>query len=122
MLHTGPQRRLTSRQEIRGMALFDKLKDLFRPDAPEPPDALRLNSESVTTLAHSLQSLPVGLRGWIPLRDAWRLFSPGVDEAEAFGERDEDGRKRLEDFAAQPSHRSDFSYMPIEGRLYFTRK
>jgi len=104
------------------MGSFDKIKDLFRPGAPEPPDALRLNGESVTALAHSLQSLPAGVRGWITLRDAWRLFSPGVDEAEAFGELDEDGRKRLEDFAAQPSHRSDFDYMPIEGRLYFTRK
>src|SRR5213594_4098682 len=104
------------------MALFDKLKDLFRPGSPDPPDASRLKGESVTALAASLKSLPVSERGWITLREAWHLFSPVQNEAEAFGELDDAGRRRLEDFAAEAPHRSDFNYMPVEERLYFTRK
>jgi len=104
-----------------GMGLFDRLKDVFRPGTPDPPDALRLKGESVTALAASLKSLPVGQRGWITLREACHLFSPVNDEEEAFGELDDEGRKRLEDFAAEASHRSDFNYMPVEGRLYFKR-
>jgi hypothetical protein len=76
----------------------------------------------VAALAASLKSLPVGERGWITFREAWRLFSPVLNEAEGFGELDDAGRKRLEDFAAQPPHRSDFNFMPVEARLYFTRK
>ena len=102
------------------MGIFDSLKGVFRPGTPDPPDVSRLKGESVTALATSLKSLPVGQRGWIPLREAWHLFSVD-DEEEAFGELDNKGRKRLEDFAAQASHRSNFNYMPIEGRLYFTR-
>ena len=45
-----------------------------------------------------------------------------MDEAEAFGEMDEAGKRRLEDFAAFSTHRSDLDLMPIEGRVYFTRK
>ena len=104
------------------MAMFDKLKDLFRPGSPDPPDAFRLDGESVAALAASLKYLPVGERGWITLREAWHLFSPALNQAEAFGELDDAGRKRLEDFAADAPHRSDFNFMPVEERLYFTRK
>jgi hypothetical protein len=31
-------------------------------------------------------------------------------------------RQRPEDFAAEAPHRSDFNFMPVEGRLYFGRK
>jgi hypothetical protein len=88
----------------------------------DPLDAPRLTGESVNSLAASLGALPVGKRGWISLREASRLFSQADDEEEAFGELDGQGRKRLEEFAAENSHRSDFAYMPVEGRLYFTRK
>jgi hypothetical protein len=44
------------------------------------------------------------------------------DEQEAFGELDGDGAKRLEEFAADITHRSEVAHMPVEGRLYFTRK
>jgi hypothetical protein len=104
------------------MALIDKLKGLFGPGTAEPPDAFRLEGASVAALAASLKSLPVGERGWITLREAWHLFSPVQNEVEAFGELDDAGRKRLDDFAAEASHRSDFSFMPVEERLYFTRK
>jgi hypothetical protein len=103
------------------MGLFDELKSVFLPGTPDPPDASRLKGESVTALAASLKSLAVGRRGWITLREAWHLFSPVDDQAEAFGELDDEGRKRLEDFAAEASYRSGFNYMPVEGRLYFTR-
>jgi hypothetical protein len=66
-------------------------------------------------------SLPIGEKGWISLRDAWHLFSQ-VDEQEAFGEMDEAGKRRLGEFAAYSTHRSDVSFMPTEGRVYFTRK
>ena len=102
------------------MALLDKLKGLFGPGTPDPPDAFRLEGASVAALAASLRSLPVDQRGWITLREAWHLFSPVENEAEAFGELDDAGRKRLDDFAA--SHRADINFMPLEGRLYFTRK
>ena len=103
------------------MGLFDMLKGVFRPGTPNPPDVSRLKGESVTALVISLKSLTVGQQGWISLREAWRLFSPVDNEQEAFGELDNEGRKRLEDFAAEASHRCDFNYMPVEGRLYFTR-
>jgi len=104
------------------MALFDKLKALLGPPTPDPPDAFRLEGASVAALAASLKSLPVDERGWITLREAWHLFSPVQNEAEAFGELDDAGRKRLEEFAAEAPHRSDYNFMPVEGRLYFTRK
>jgi hypothetical protein len=102
------------------MRWFDKLKGALRYSTPDPPDAPRLKGESVDTLAVSLKALPVGARGWITLREACHLFSRVNDEEEAFGELDGDGAKRLEEFAT--THRSDVAYMPVESRLYFTRK
>lgn len=104
------------------MRLFDKLKGAFGANIPGPPDALRLRAESVNALAAALMTLRVGQRGWITFREAWRLFSRTSDQDEAFGELDDEGKKRLEEFAAEDSHRSDFAFMPVEGRLYFTRK
>jgi len=45
-----------------------------------------------------------------------------MDQDYAFGEMDEAGRSNLASFAAQAEHRSSFSFMPVEGRVYFTRK
>ena len=103
------------------MGLLDKLQSMLRPP-PDPPDAPRLKGESVNTLAASLTALPVGVRGWITLREAWHLFSRAEHQEEAFGELDKDGARRLEEFAAEARHRSDVDYRPVEGRLYFTRK
>ena len=104
------------------MGLLDKLQGMLRPSTPDPPDAPRLRGESVNTLATSLTALPVGVRGWITLREAWHLFSRAEHQEEAFGELDDEGAKRLEEFAAEAPHRSNVAYMPVEGRLYFTRE
>ena len=103
------------------MGLLDKLQSMLRPP-PDPPDAPRLRGESVNTLAASLTALPVGARGWITLREAWHLFSRAELQEEAFGELDDEGAKRLEEFAAEAPHCSNVTYMPVEGRLYFTRQ
>jgi hypothetical protein len=60
-------------------------------------------------------------KGWITLRHAWHLFSR-MDEEEAFGEMDKAGKRALAEFAAHSTHRSEFNFMPTEGRVYFTRR
>jgi hypothetical protein len=44
------------------MGLFDKFKAVLRSSTPDPPDAPRLNGQSVNTLVASLKALPVGER------------------------------------------------------------
>jgi len=60
-------------------------------------------------------------RSWITLSEARALFSP-MDYRYAFGEMDEVGKMSLAAFAAESDHRSAFDLMPVEGRVYFTRK
>jgi hypothetical protein len=43
-----------------------------------------------------------------------------MDDQYAFGEMDDQGKSALASFAAE--HKSDFQFMPVEGRLYFIRK
>jgi hypothetical protein len=45
-----------------------------------------------------------------------------MDDRYAFGEMDEVGKTSLATFAAESDHRSAFDLMPVEGRVYFTRK
>ena len=47
-----------------------------------------------------------------------------MDDGYAFGEMDEVGKMSLAAFAAESDHRSafDLMLMPVEGRVYFTRK
>jgi hypothetical protein len=97
------------------MSLFGKL---FGTDAAAPPDATKLDGTTEAALAHSLSALPLDQRGWITFAEAARLFS--AERAEyAFGELDQDGRKRIEAFAAQ--HRAVINFMPVEERVYFVR-
>ena len=77
-----------------------------------------LDGASESTLASSLQRLPVGERGWIPLADAAGLFSTQEREY-AFGEFDDEGKNRLAQFAAE--HRCLPDFRPVEGRLYFRK-
>jgi hypothetical protein len=103
------------------LSLLRKLKAFFGTGEFTPPDARKLAASSENQLSAALQALPRGEKGWISLRDAWHLFSQ-MDEQEAFGEMDEVGKMRLGEFAAYSTHRSEVSFMPTEGRVYFTRK
>jgi hypothetical protein len=85
----------------------------------EPPDERELPAASAIQLSTALHATLSGQRGWITLRDAWRLFST-LDEAEAFGELDDAGKAALAEFAT--AHRSSVEFMPVEGRVYFIRR
>jgi hypothetical protein len=102
-------------------ALLAKIKALFAGAGSTPRDVRKLAASSENQLSASLQALPAGEQGWISMRDAWHLFSQ-LNEDEAFGEMDDEGKRRLVEFAAYPVHRSEITFMPTEGRLYFTRK
>ena len=101
--------------------MWKTIKSLLGSGARDPPDARRLNATTEAALSASLGALPVGERGWIPLTDARSLFSH-MDDQYAFGEMDEEGKAEIASFAAHIEHRSDFDFMPVEGRVYFTRK
>ena len=83
-----------------------------------PADARRLPATSERALSSSLKNLLQGERGWVTLSEATRLFST-EEPAYAFGEIDDDGKRRLRVFAA--ACRSEVQFMPTEGRVYFQR-
>jgi hypothetical protein len=92
---------------------------LFEADAAAPSsDAMKLDGTTEATLARSLSALPPDERGWITFAEARLLFST-KDAQYAFGETDDDGRRKIESFAAQ--HQSVINFMPVEGRVYFVR-
>jgi hypothetical protein len=103
------------------MGLGDFMKNIFGSSDATPADARQLSASSESALAVSLTNLPVGENGWITLDDAARLFSTQEREY-AFGEIDDAGRARLENFVETPTHRSGVQFMPTEGRVYFTRR
>jgi hypothetical protein len=75
-----------------------------------------LDGTTMAALARSVSALLPDERGWITFAEAARLFS--AERAEyAFGELDQDGRKKIEAFATQ--HRAAINFMPVEERLYF---
>jgi hypothetical protein len=100
------------------MGLVDWLKTVLSPADATPADERALSATSEAALGSSLDSLPRGERGWIPLGAAARLFST-EEEQYAFGQLDDAGKKRLADFAAE--HRCTPDFRPIEGRLYFNK-
>jgi hypothetical protein len=69
----------------------------------------------------TIKSLFASGGGWITLSEARHLFSR-MDDQYAFGEMDDVGKSNLGAFAAQSGHRSSVDIMPVEGRVYFTRK
>jgi hypothetical protein len=84
-----------------------------------PADAPRLPATSERVLSSSLKNLRLEERGWIALSEATRLFSnEGPDYA--FGEMDEEGKRRLGEFASEC--RCEVQFMPSEGRVYFRRR
>jgi hypothetical protein len=103
------------------MGLWKTIKSLFASGGSAPPDAPRLEAGSESELSLSLRALPDGERGWITLAEARYLFSH-MDDQYAFGEMDDVGKSKLGAFAAQSEHRSSVDIMPVEGRVYFTRK
>ena len=44
-----------------------------------------------------------------------------MDQDYAFGEMDDVGKSNLASFAACSEHRSSYSFMPMEERVYFIR-
>jgi hypothetical protein len=113
--------RLGARQApdtVARMGLGDILKKFFGAANAAPPVAPQLSATSESALASSLQRLLAGERGWITLAEAARLFS-AAEPGYAFGEMDDDGKLRLEQFSAE--HRCSPQFMPVEGRVYFTR-
>jgi hypothetical protein len=113
---------LLGKRQARGtearMGVVDLLRKMFSPANAAPADAPRLSGTSESALGSSLQSLPAGERGWITLAEAARLFSSEQSQY-AFGEMDDTGKLRLGQFSAQ--HRCSPQFMPVEGRVYFTR-
>ncbi len=98
--------------------LFGRLKGLLAPQSSGPRDLPRLAAADRPALSAAVGALASGRRGWITIDEARRLFSP-ADGAYAFGETDEDGKAALAGFAEQ--HRARYDFMPVEGRVYFTR-
>jgi hypothetical protein len=103
------------------MGIWETIKAAFARGTSAPPEPRKLSATSEPALSASLRALPVGERGWITLSEARALFSR-MDDQYAFGEMDEGGKANLAAFAAQSERRCDFDLMPVEGRLYFTRK
>jgi hypothetical protein len=98
------------------MGLMGLIGWIFGADAAAPPGAVKLDGTTEATLVRSLSALPLDERGWITFAEARILFST-KDAQYAFGETDQEGRRKIDSFAAQ--HRSVFNFMPVEGRVYF---
>jgi len=102
------------------MAIWDWIKSLFSTPSSVPADAPKLRAANEAELSTSLTRLHPGESGWITFQEARLLFSP-MDRDYAFGEMDDVGKSKLASFAAQSEHRSSYSFMPMEERVYFTR-
>jgi hypothetical protein len=102
------------------MGITEDVKSLLMADRADPSGPARLGAGSTSQLAASLARLPAGKRGWISIAEARSLFST-KDEQYAFGEMDDKGKASLAAFADRSEHRATFDFMPVEGRLYFTR-
>ena len=83
-----------------------------------PADVARLPATSERTLSSSLKNLPSEGRGWIGLSEAAQLFSNEALDY-AFGEMDDEGKRRLGEFASEC--KCEVQFMPTEGRVYFRR-
>jgi hypothetical protein len=99
------------------MGLVDLLRKMFGSAGAKPADVRRLSGASERDLASSLRRVPRGERGWITLSEAVRRFSDKPMDY-AFGETDDEGKRRLDEFAAKCN--CDVQIMPTEERVYFT--
>src|SRR5262245_53362944 len=100
------------------MVVPDWLRKMFGSAGATPADVRGLPGVSEAGLASALRGLPRGERGWIALSEAAHLFSTEPPEY-AFGEMDDEGKRRLAHFASECG--SDLQFMPTEGRVYFRR-
>jgi hypothetical protein len=100
------------------MGLWDRLGLLFRA-LPGPPVRRILDGRSEPLLKASMRMLSGGESGWISIADATSLFSPAGGEY-AFGELDDVGKHNIASFATKAGCVVEF--MPVEGRVYFTRQ
>lgn len=103
------------------MGFLSRLRSALSAAPPQPPSPPRLPATSEGALAAALAGLPAQRRGWITMAEARALFSP-MEAQYAFGETDEIGKANLAAFAARSEHPAKLDFMPLEGRLYFTRK
>jgi hypothetical protein len=103
------------------MRLWDSWKSLLLQGSPSAPSAQRLDGRSKALLAASIKTLSWEAPGWITSKEAKQLFSPMEDEY-AFGEMDQVGKSNIADFAAHVTPLCSFAFMPVEGRVYFSRK
>jgi hypothetical protein len=103
------------------MSLRDWWKSLLLQGSSAAQSAQRLDGRSRALLAASIETLPYETPGWITSKEAKQLFSPMEDEY-AFGEMDEVGKSNIADFAAHVTPRCSFAFMPVEGRVFFSRK
>jgi hypothetical protein len=103
------------------MGLRDRITSLFFARSSKAAiSELRLSARSESELSASIRELLPGARGWITVKKAGSLFSQMGNEY-AFGTMDEKGRSKLGAFAAQDQHHSEFTVIPAEKRVYFTR-
>src|SRR6516164_1026051 len=87
---------------------------LFGTDAAAPSDAMKLDGTSEASLTHSLSALPPEERGWITFAEARVLFST-KDAQYAFGETDDDGRRKTSSRSQRSTNPSSISCRPRGG-------
>jgi hypothetical protein len=115
----GESRDAAPKTPVSEIDMFAWLRKILGNAKAIPADIRRLPATSERALSSSLKNLPQGERGWIALSEAARLFST-EEPAYAFGEMDDDGKRRLRVFAA--ACRSEVQFMPTERRVYFKRE
>ena len=98
------------------MSFATWIRGIFGGAAVSAADSRKLSATNEADLALSVRNLPLGERGWIPLPEAAHLFS-NEETLYAFGEMDDEGKRRLGDFAAQCN--SEIHFAPTEARYIF---
>lgn len=101
------------------MSLWHRITSLFR-GSPGSSLETRLSARNKADLSASIERLDPGSRGWITRNKAGSFFSAMGNEF-AFGEMDDKGRAKLASFSAQDRHRSESTFVPAEGRVYFKK-
>jgi hypothetical protein len=101
------------------MSIGDRISHLFGDGSAEPADLPKLDAANRSALSKSIKSVQPGERGWVSMAEAQSLFSARTGPY-AFGQTDEEGLSHISAFA--DDNGVTFEFMPVEGRVYFTRK